>query len=241
MSIGFLGSYTQLLAEMHAMVSAMPAARPVTPPPSPAASVSPSLDTYVPAPSRPVPAAPSLPDPSTYFISQIKDRNFNPDAPSNNRNCGPATLAMALRALGLRPPTLRNPNDTEAWVDAARYAMEGDTDKSKYTDEDQMLNGAIASGAKAYKVTSLDEVAQALQQGQLVALAGNPQSYENRLTNAQYNHFNGGHFILVTGVQGNTFTISDPQAHIPSITVSRDELRRYMAYQDWNVGVAIGR
>lgn len=244
MSIGKLGSYSVLLQRLHAAVSGKPMTQPAAPVSTPPVPVPWRQDTYQPAPLRSIvlpPPPPQPPDPARYFISQVWDVTWNPDAPTGNRNCGPATLAMALRALGLTPPGLTNPADTEQWVDTARRAMEGDTNSGKFTSDDDMLKGAIASGAQAAKVNGIDQVTAALKQGKLVALAGNPQPYEQRLSNQQYDHFNGGHFILVSGLQGDRFVVSDPQAHIPSFTVSRDELTRYMAFKDWNVGVAIWR
>lgn len=235
MSVARLGSYSDILFSLHRLVQALPSvdpSQPTSPPPLSALG----MDTYVP---RPPAAPPIASDPNRFFISQVRDPRYNPDAPSGNTNCGPTSLAMALKALGLQPPGLSNPGNPEAWIEATRMAMEGDTDSFKLTSDDDVLRGALKSGAQAEKVSGLQGVEQAVSEGKLVAVAGNPVAYENRLSNDQYAHFNGGHFILVSAIQGDQVTVEDPMSHMGSFTISRDELARYMGFQGWNVGVAV--
>ncbi|MNX57341.1 hypothetical protein D3C86_881570 [compost metagenome] len=74
-----------------------------------------------------------------------------------------------------------------------------------------------------------------------MVLAGNPVAYTNRFTDSQYAKFDGGHFILVTGIQGDRVSINDPQSRVGSLTISRAELAQYMGFQGWNVGVAVSK
>lgn len=229
MSVAKLGSYANLLVGLHRAVAQFAPApvAPSRPTPSPL-----GRDTFVSSLRR---------DPNSYFMSQIRDARWNPEATQGNTNCGPTSLAMALKALGLTPPGLTNPNSAEMWIDKTRRAMEGDENDFKLTSDDDVLQGALRSGAKAAKVHGLSEVEGALARGQLVALAGNPVGYGNRLGRDQYQSFNGGHFILVTGQQGDRFTINDPLSRVGSLSVSRAELAAYMAFQNWNTGVAVWR
>lgn len=235
MSVGRLGSYSEILQALHRMVQTMPAARPVQPP-LPATSYAPlGRDVFMPSAPRP------LRDANSFFISQVRTDRWNPEANNGNTNCGPASLAMALKAVGLMPPGLTNASSPEAWIDKTRLAMEGDENDYKLTSDDDVLRGALASGARAEKVYGLQGVEQALSQGKVVVLAGNPVAYTNRFTDDQYAKFNGGHFILVTSVEGDRVTLNDPQSRVGSLTVSRAELAAYMAFKDWNVGVSVSR
>lgn len=233
MSVGRLGSYAEMLTALHQMVQAVPAARPVPVPPASYAPL--GRDVFVPS------TRPAAPDANTFFISQVRTDRWNPFANSGNTNCGPASLAMALKAVGIMPPGLQDPANPEAWIDKTRMAMEGDENDYKLTSDDDVLRGALRSGARAEKVYGLQGVEQALAQGKLVVLAGNPIAYATRFNDDQYAKFNGGHFILVTAIAGDRVTINDPQSRVGSLTISRAELAAYMAYKDWNVGVSVSR
>ncbi len=232
MSVGRLGSYAEMLQALHRMVQAVPPARPVLPQ-APIPGYAPlGRDVFVPSiPRR---------DPNSFFISQVRS-GWNPNANNGNTNCGPASLAMALKAVGLMPPGLYDPSNPEAWIDKTRMAMEGDENDYKLTSDDDVLRGALASGARAEKVYGMAGVERAIAQGKPVVLAGNPVAYTHRFTDDQYAKFNGGHFILVTGIEGDRVTINDPQSKVGSLTISRAELAAYMAFKDWNVGVSVSR
>lgn len=233
MSVGKLGSYSETLSSLRATVRAMPAPRPAQPA-RPATSVAPlGRDLFLPS------VRPAL-DPNSFFISQVRS-GWNPLANNGNTNCGPASLAMALKAIGLMPPGLQNRANPEEWIDKTRRAMEGDENDYKLTSDDDVLRGALMSGARAEKVYDLSGVEGALREGKLVVLAGNPVVYQNRFRDDQYAKFNGGHFILVTAIQGDRVTINDPQSRVGSLSLSRSELAAYMAFKDWNVGVAVSR
>lgn len=238
MSVARLGSYSQMLQTLRQLLQAAPGqTRLPVPSPSAQRPASPlGRDVFISSLVRPAAL-----DPNTFFISQVPDSRWNPNATDGNTNCGPASLAMALKALGLKPPGLVDAGNPEAWIDRTRMAMEGDMNDFRRTSDDDVLRGALASGAQAEKVYGLSGVEAAIAQGKPVVLAGNPTAYQDRLTDKQYAKFNGGHFILVTGIQGDKVTINDPQSRVGSLTISRAELARYMAYQDWNVGVAVSK
>lgn len=235
MSVARLGSYADMLQALHRMVQTVPAARPALPQ-APATSYAPlGRDVFAPSAPR------FRPDPNSFFISQVRTDRWNPEANNGNTNCGPASLAMALKAIGLMPPGLTNAASPEAWIDKTRRAMEGDENDYKLTSDDDVLRGALASGARAEKVYGMQGVEQSLAQGKVVVLAGNPVGYASRFGDDQYAKFNGGHFILVTAVEGDRVTINDPQSRVGSLTISRAELAAYMAFKDWNVGVSVYR
>lgn len=177
---------------------------------------------------------------SRFFLAQDPGP-YNREASLNNTNCGPASLAMALLALGLQPPGLGTGATVENWIDATRFAMRGDTNDYELTSDDDVMQGARQSGARAWKVHDLGSLDQALDAGALVVLAGNPIAYGRRFDERSLRSFDGGHMILVAGRAGDCYVINDPYSRVGSLVVRGDELVRFMAHQGWNVGVAVSR
>ena len=181
-------------------------------------------------------ATAGLPDPQSYFICQLHDSRFNPDAPNTTADCGPTSLAMVLKAFGKAPAE----PDAEALVDQVRYTMTGAVNHNALTTPDEILSAGQQYGLSGTKVSSVDQVESAVSRGQLVVLAGNPVAYNTGFSSQQYYPFSGGHFIVVTGVSGDRVTIDDPLSHVGAISISTAQLQQYMAYQGWNEGIAFG-
>ncbi len=178
-------------------------------------------------------------DPNAYFVTQFYHPRWNPQGPEGSTNCGPASLTMALKAFGLTPPGVSDPRNVEAFIDKTRRAMMGTENDLQLSSDDDVLRGALASGAQAQKVYGLANVERAIAEGKLVVLAGNPAAYGHRFREDQLTSFNGGHFITVTHMVGDRVWINDPLSKAGSLEITRDELRRYMAHENWNVGVAV--
>lgn len=247
-----VGSYQAILHRLNAMVGVVPA-RPSAPlppaqPPSWLASAprphAPlGQDHFVRTSGLQVPYAPIVrrppADPNAYFVTQFYHPRWNPQGPEGSTNCGPASLTMALRAFNLAPPGVVDPRNIEGFIDKTRRAMMGTEDDHQLSSDDDVLNGALASGAQAQKVHGLENVERAIAEGKLVVLAGNPAAYGRRFREDQLTSFNGGHFITVTHMVGDRVWINDPLSKVGSLEITRDELRRYMAHENWNVGVAV--
>ncbi|MBM3267909.1 MAG: peptidoglycan-binding protein [Candidatus Sericytochromatia bacterium] len=198
------------------------------------------------SPTAPPPAAPpvsaaqapawnGLPHPNSYFISQIYDPRFNPYAPRSTANCGPTSLAMVLRAFG-RAPAAANVQDL---VEKVRIQMTGRNDPGELTNENQVARAASAYGLKSESVSSVDEIERQLRQGKLVILAGDPGAYNYTFGSDQYFPFSGGHFIVVSAIEGNRVIINDPLSHVGAIVIGRDHLQEYMSYRNWYSGLAL--
>jgi hypothetical protein len=206
----------------------------------------PAEDGQAPAQDGEAPAGPAaggigIPgDPNRVHMTQFVDARFNPspNAPLYSANCGPASLAMGLKAVGLQPPGLPEGADPEAWIDASREAMGAMYDAAgrygdhAYTDIGEVIQGAQASGAETAPVT-FDNLDEALAQGLPVVAAGNPVFYngdwvQRGLANSQYD---GGHFITVVGkdVQGN-YLINDPLSVAGTVAINPAEMQGYMGY-----------
>jgi ABC-type bacteriocin/lantibiotic exporter with double-glycine peptidase domain len=174
-------------------------------------------------------------DPERFFLTQVRHPRYNPDAPSATANCGPASLAMALLALHRVPAGVNR----QALVMQVRQVMTGRQDAHELTSEEDIRRGAEATGLKARYVESLQAVDSALQSGELVVLAGNPAAYNQGMSRDQIVPFDGGHFVLVAGMQGGRFVICDPYSMVGPLTVSREQLADFMAHRQWNIGVAL--
>lgn len=189
-----------------------------------------------PPPTPPIDSAQSVaPGPNSYFISQIYDPRFNPYAPRSTANCGPVSLAMALVAFG-KAPGYSNQEDL---IDQVRVAMTGRNDMNELTNENQIKSAASRYGLRSTNVSTVDDVAGALAAGKLVVLAGNPAAYNYGFTGDQYFPFSGGHFVLVTAIDGNRVVVNDPLSHVGAIVIGRKHLQDFMAYKGWNSGVAV--
>lgn len=205
----------------------------VATPPLPAVTPSPALTPASTLTRRP----PS--DPNAYFMTQFYHPRWNPQGPDGSTNCGPASLAMAMKAFGLTPPGVTDLSNVEAFIDKTRRAMMGTENDLQLSSDDDVLRGALTAGAKAEKVHGIQAVEQAIAQGKLVVLAGNPAAYGHRFDDSQLQYFDGGHFITVTHMVGDRVWINDPLSKVGSLEITRAELERYMGYQNWNVGVAV--
>lgn len=189
-----------------------------------------------PQPWQPIPS-----DPNQFFISQMYDAKWNPGAPNWSQNCGPASLAMVLKAYNILPPLLSGFGDPQALVRKTRRAMMGTEDDFQLSSLEDLERGASACGVFYDRTYGLDGVREALQDGRLVILAGNPVAYNHRFTTSQYSGFDGGHFVLVTKLTSTQAYLNDPLSRTGNITVSLSELERYMAYKSWNVGISVYR
>ncbi len=184
-------------------------------------------------------------------ITQVYDEKYNPDQRlMRSSDCGPTSLAMGLKALGIGGGT------NQERTNAARFAMFNGFDSSKdgvdgngnfaanehqgtlgYTNTDDIKRGATAAGARPYDVGSSSDIARAVGSGNPVVLAG--ENSGSIYGNGNGIDYNGGHFILVSGYdpKSDTFTINDPLSHGGALQISRAQLEAYQT----GPGVALGK
>ncbi len=190
-------------------------------------------------------------------ITQQRDPIYNPNGTRTNRDCGPTSLAMGLTALGLEPPG-EGPQDK---INDARFAMfagvkpgrDGIDEQGRYSALEHRRGSTIADiargaeryGAEARPVANLDQIREAVENGQPVVVAGNPNApggygHQNGID------FNGHHIILVSGydAQDKRFIINDPLSHQGPLEVSPCQLAGYLrgaAPQEHPKAVALSR
>jgi hypothetical protein len=178
-----------------------------------------------------------------FFISQ-RQGEFNPEAPAGgNENCGPTSLAMAARSLGVNPPGTNNWSTPQQQIMATRQAMGGGTDPQQPTFVPNVLQGAQNMGLNAQQVKGMQGVNQALSQGKPVMVCGDPSgAYENKFNQGDYPRFDSGHWIVVNSRQkdGN-YVVSDPWNRDGATTLTPQQLQKFMSYKNWNEGIALSR
>lgn len=168
-----------------------------------------------------------LSDPNDYFFTQFRNPKWNPNGPARSNNCGPASLAMALKALGKA-----GDGDPQKLIEQSRVIMTGRGGNS-LTNNSQILRGARQAGLQGETVSGASSFDTALDAGKMIVALGNPgKSYGNRLTSSQYSKYNGGHYILVVGKEQDQqgrkqYIINDPLSRIGKLSISEREMRAY--------------
>ncbi|MBS1953454.1 MAG: C39 family peptidase [Cyanobacteria bacterium SZAS-4] len=191
------------------------------------------------------------------FFTQFAHPDWNPysDALPSSSNCGPASLAMVLRVLGVSPPGVDLYGDPNPLVSQVRIMMTGDNVPGDGTNIGEVAAAADQLQLTTESVGSLGAIDQALNEGKKVVAGGDPIAYNQGMSVDQYathtwkdengeKHttvFTGGHIIAVVGKdeQGN-YTVMDPAYKGGILTLTPDELQGFMAPDGEYAGVAIG-
>ncbi len=185
---------------------------------------------------------------NTNFITQ-EPSQWNLTAPSQNKDCGPATLAMLMKFKGIAPPGV-DPYNAEALVRQMRIEMTGGADHNQVTSVGQMREAALRYGVKSTLVQSLSEIDAAIGRGQMVAAMGVPnrrladgsvaQTWATKLTPDQYEHGSQTHFVLIVGKdsRGN-YIVNDPLSKIGALRATPQEMNTFIhAPKAINGGIA---
>lgn len=162
-------------------------------------------------------------------IAQFKGK-YLPDGPDMRPNCGPASVTMALRMIGLDIPGFSGQRN-EAVLDKARVLATGKNDVSVGTTDSELERLITASGGKWSESNNLDQILGWVGQGVPVILAGNPaKGWNQRYSKDQVYPFDGGHWVTVSGYDEKSghWVVNDPLSQIGPILVSRAELANYM-------------
>jgi hypothetical protein len=158
----------------------------------------------------------------SYFITQYYHKRYNPaQKQTNNANCGPTSLAMALRAFGAEPRGFEDAGKSYELIKTVRQAMTGRADEGTWTYPVQVRDGARKFGLKSQIVFGLDAIKDAMAQpGRLMVININPSpAYANQLAIP----YNGGHFALLTRIAGDKAYVNDPLGAGP-IVISLKQL-----------------
>ncbi|HEY9721874.1 MAG TPA: C39 family peptidase [Oscillatoriaceae cyanobacterium] len=191
---------------------------------STATAVTPPTDFAVQSHLAQTPIEQALSQASAYFITQYHHAVYNPTAEGdNNANCGPTSLAMALKAFGVAPSGLTDPAHAQDLIRDVRVAMTGQDDEDSWTYPAQVQQAARKFGLQSDMVYTLADIKQAMSQpGRLMVININPSpAYIDQLVV----NFNGGHFALLTKIDGDKAYLNDPLATQP-IVISLEQLNK---------------
>lgn len=156
----------------------------------------------------------TVPDPEAWFITQNQHPRYHPEPTAAfNSNCGPATLAMALRAFGVAPRDMK----PEALIRYTRRVMTGSEKEGTWTYPDQIMAAARRLGLEAREVRGLGGILSAVARpGRLVVANVNPGGVYDHLLSEPYR---GGHFTVVVGERNAELVLNDPLAQRPALPV----------------------
>jgi hypothetical protein len=186
--------------------------------------------------------APRTPNDFWYsHIAQYKGQYLT-DGPSMRPNCGPASVTMALRMIGLDIPGFHGQR-SEAVLDQARILATGTNDISVGTTDAQLEQLITKSGAKWSESQDFNQITNWVKQGIPVVLSGNPaKGWDSRYNSNQVYPFDGGHWVTVSGYDPKSgyYIVNDPLSQIGPLYVSAAELNSYTSAHG-HLGIAVFR
>jgi len=169
-----------------------------------------------------------------------------------NSNCGPTSLVMALRGLGLSLPGESSTGKVGELVDLARKVMTNDRSRdgvtsngkraenehNLYTDFDDLKRGARAAGASTRMIAEdAQSILSALRSGARVIVSGTFAGKTNLPWTGDRGPDNNSapgnatmHIVTVSGYnqESGRFIINDPARRTP-VEVTGSELERFMS------------
>jgi hypothetical protein len=178
--------------------------------------------------------------PQSVHVTQVPSK-YNPHPAAGNRDCGPASVVMALRMLGMKAPGASTGG--EAQIDRVRVLATGSNSHTTATTNFELERALSAAGASTTEVASIEDVERAVLAGKPVVLNGNPRNagaYGPRFSAKQMTPYSGGHWITVTGYdkRADRFIVNDPLSKVGAIKVTRKELSAYLGS---SLGIVVGK
>ncbi|RKG76884.1 C39 family peptidase [Corallococcus terminator] len=190
--------------------------------------------------------APNLPSTvkaaNDFFITQFQTDEFNPEGGTSTRNCGPTSLAMALRAQGKMPEDL----SPEQQIDYARGLMYPNAEGSMVevngqqyrvldqdgtnTDISAVTSAAESVGAGGSQATGWGALDDALASGKTVVCPGNVGSaWSESFPDEDAYHLEGdGHFMAVLGrTAEGKYLVADPLYPDGVVEMTRAQLEPF--------------
>ncbi|MFP5501005.1 MAG: C39 family peptidase, partial [Candidatus Sericytochromatia bacterium] len=152
-----------------------------------------------------------------WFISQYGTKfNPNEDVPGwDNANCGPTSLTMVARAFGKIDISAEG---ADAAIEKSRKLMGDSQSETSGTSGEGIARGAEAYGLDAKIVNNIDlkGIEAELAKGRLPVVNGNVIRPDGS--------YGGGHFYVVTKIEGGKAYLNDPYSKTGPTVVSTDRL-----------------
>jgi Peptidase_C39 like family len=167
---------------------------------------------------------------NAFFKMQFKDKTYNPTGPNSSSNCGPASLAMALAALGKEPLELT----IQKSIDHASDLMERKKDASSSTWA-ELEKGVKRAGGTPENVKSWDALNQQLDKGNPVILNGYYQKswrnlFPDRTGNGKVAHLN----VLLGKTSDGKYIVADPMHTGGTVAMTKDNLSAFFKLKNQN-------
>src|SRR5262249_20682461 len=162
----------------------------------------------------------------TIHVTQVHSK-YNTDPAAGNRDCGPASVVMALGLLGKKIPGIVG-HAPQRSIQRIRQ-LAGVASESMSTTNLDLEKALSKAGVATDEVDSIQAVHDAIVAGHPVILNGNPRNpgaYGPKFSASQMVPYNGAHWICVSGVDENTgqYIINDPLSKIGPVKVSPAQL-----------------
>jgi hypothetical protein len=180
------------------------------------------------------------------FITQEKSPT-NKNAKNVNSDCGPTSLAMAAKRWNKVPKGYSaSPQGVEQFISYLRKLMTGKNNHQAGTNGKQVAHAAESIGihASIIRNMTLDSLNKGLSHQNMVIAGGNPAApgaYAQSLSEKQYKHFNGSHWILVVARGKNDhYIVDDPMSLKGPLKITSSEMNGYL-HTRANEGVVLSK
>lgn len=178
-------------------------------------------------------------DPRRVHVTQVPSK-FNPKPTAGNRDCGPASVLMALKLVGAKIPGLVAGAAPQRQIDHIRR-LASNTASTMSTTNWELEQALSRAGAGAREIFDLQSITDAIRNGKPVILNGNPRNegaYGWRFGAGKMQPFNGSHWMVVSGLDESTgkFIVNDPLSKVGPVQVSPSELE---AYRGGSLGIEV--
>jgi hypothetical protein len=178
-------------------------------------------------------------NPISIHITQVPSR-FNAAPAAGNRDCGPASVAMALRLLGKAIPGVAAGAAPQKLINRVRQ-LSGNVANGVSTTNLELERALTAAGTHVREIADAASVRQSVLDGKPVILNGNPRNpgaYGTHFTATQMTPYDGAHWILVSGYDTKTkkFIINDPLSKVGPVQVTAAQLD---AYRGGSMGIEV--
>ena len=177
--------------------------------------------------------------PRAVHVTQVPSK-FNTAPAANNKDCGPTSVVMTLKLLGIAIPGVAAGAAPQKLINRVR-TLAGSDDSTTSTTNQQLEVALAAAGAKTTEVMDFAGVKASVLAGKPVILNGNPRNsgaYGPRFSADRMTPYNGAHWIVVSGFDTKTgqFIINDPLSKAGAVKVSPEELD---AYRGGSLGISV--
>lgn len=177
--------------------------------------------------------------PRAVHVTQVPSK-FNPSPAAGNRDCGPASVVMALRLLGKKIPGIATNAAPQKLINRIRQ-LAGNSSNTMSTTNHELERALSAAGTATREIADAASIKAAVLAGKPVILNGNPRhpgAYGFSFSAKQMTPYDGAHWIVVSGFDkaSGKFIINDPLSKAGAVKVTPKQLE---AYRGGSLGIEV--